>query len=97
METSLTSTVLLQRITIIPIFTEVTVFTLCMIQALQAGPRLLVTGLWVSRIDVVITGALLAGSINLIGVSKEARSTCLTSASCLNKQTTRTGIIIAAC
>lgn len=82
----LTSAVLLQGAPVIALSAEVAVFTLCMIQALQAHSRLLVAGLRVSSVDVVVALARLAGAANIVGAPKEARRTFITSTACLNKQ-----------
>lgn len=82
----LTSAVLLQGTPIVALSAEVAVFTLGVIQALQARPGPLVAGLWVSGVDVVVALARLAGAADLIRAPKEARRTFITSTACLNKQ-----------
>lgn len=82
----LTSAVLLQGTPVVALSAEVAVFTLGVIEALQARSSPLVAGLWVSGVDVVVALARLAGAANLIGAPKEARRTFITSTACLNKQ-----------
>lgn len=49
------STVLPESITVVAILAELAMVPFCVVQALEAPSRLLVTGFWVSSVDVVVT------------------------------------------
>lgn len=59
------STVLLEGITIISQATVLAVLPFRVVQALEATPRLLVTGSWVCHINIVVTSARLACAAHL--------------------------------
>lgn len=82
----LTSAVLLQGTAIVALPTEMAVFTLCVVQALDTRPCPLVAGFRIGAVNVVIALAGLAGATDLVGAAKEARCTFITATACLNKQ-----------
>lgn len=79
MNVRLTPTVLLEGVPIIPEAAQLAVLLFRVVQALEAPPRLLVTGFWVCRVNVVVTVARLTCAPNLRGIAKEACGTVVAS------------------
>jgi hypothetical protein len=50
----LTSTVLPKSIAVVPILAELAMVPFCVVQALEASSRLLVTGFWIGSVNVVV-------------------------------------------
>lgn len=55
MNVHLTSAVLPKSITVVSILAELAMVPFCVVQALEAPSRLLVTGFWIGSINVVVT------------------------------------------
>lgn len=75
----LTPTVLLEGVPIVAKSAALAVLPFRVVQALEAPPSLLVTGVRVCCVDVVVTVARLARPSNIRGIAKEARGTVLAS------------------
>lgn len=75
----LTPTVLLEGVPIVAEAAALAVLSFRVVQAPEAPPSLLVTGVWVGRVNVVVTVARPTRPSNIRGIAKEARGTVLTS------------------
>lgn len=79
MNAHLTPTVLLEGVPVVAEAAVLAVLSFRVVQAPEAPPSLLVTGVWVGHVNVVVTVARPTRPSNIRGIAKEARGTVLAS------------------